>query len=438
MDGGGRLNLFQRMMLRWRDLHPYNPVHVVRVPAALEPERLRACIGERLESFGLTGLAVDRSRWRLRFEGGAAAVELTVLPAASDPLAQLSRTIESEFNRPFTPARRENPFRFFAIDEMGAFQLALVYDHYVASGDSIARLLTGIACSLATREGAPAPVQIQHHSATYRSVFLRHPLWVLRAVAGFPRMIASARRAYRPRYADVQDGHNGFSYVQIRPPQTRVLLGTAKAWGVTLNELLMANMLLALSPLAALRRHEPRRTELAVASILNMRRDFRPDAHDVLSPFLAAFRVSHAVPDGIGLKQLAQDVHAQAARIRRDRLYLQSLVALAVSALLWPVLSVAQRHGLYPKHFPVWAGITSLDLNPIWKRAGCAQAPRLDYLRAVPTGPLCPLVFAVTTAHDTVHVGIAFRTAAFSRSAVEGLAAAFLHGIAQLRMEPSS
>jgi len=28
----GRLNLFQRMMLRWRDMHPYNAVHVVLVP----------------------------------------------------------------------------------------------------------------------------------------------------------------------------------------------------------------------------------------------------------------------------------------------------------------------------------------------------------------------------------------------------------------------
>ncbi len=437
MGAGGRLNLFQRMMLRWRDLHPYNPVHVVRVPAALEPERLRACIGEWLESCGLTGLAVDHSRWRFRYEGGPAAVELTIVPGGSDPLAQLSRTIESEFNRPFTSAPHENPFRFFAIDEAGGFQLALVYDHYVAGGDSIARLLTGIACSLAADEVPATPAPVRRHPATYRSVFLRHPLWALRAVAGLPRTITGARRSYRPRYADVQDGHNGFSYLRIGPPQRAALLGTAKAWGVTLNELLMASMLLALSPLAAQRRQESRRTELAVASILNMRRDFRADAQDVLSPLLAAFRVSHAVPDGIGLQQLAQEVHAQAVRTRRGRLYLGSLVALGVSALLWPLLSVAQRHGLYPKHFPVWAGITSLDLNPIWARAGCKQVPRLDYLRAVPTGPLCPMVFAVTTAHDTVHVGIAFRTSAFPRAAVEGLAAAFLQAIAQLRMEPS-
>ena len=44
----GRFNLFQRMMLRWRELHPYNPVHVVHVPQALDAGRLGACISERV------------------------------------------------------------------------------------------------------------------------------------------------------------------------------------------------------------------------------------------------------------------------------------------------------------------------------------------------------------------------------------------------------
>ena len=50
----------------------------------------------------------------------------------------------------------------------------------------------------------------------------------------------------------------------------------------------------------------------------------------------------------------------------------------------------------------------------------------LDYLRAVPTGPLCPLVLAVTRVHDELHLGLAYRTSAFSREAVEALAAALL------------
>ena len=35
----GRFNFFQRMMLRWRELHPYSPVHVLRVPVPLDDLR---------------------------------------------------------------------------------------------------------------------------------------------------------------------------------------------------------------------------------------------------------------------------------------------------------------------------------------------------------------------------------------------------------------
>jgi hypothetical protein len=109
-----------------------------------------------------------------------------------------------------------------------------------------------------------------------------------------------------------------------------------------------------------------------------------------------------------------------------------------VSAVLWPWLSTARRQRLYPKHFPVWAGITSLNLSPIWARTQCADTARLDYLRAVPTGPLCPLVLAVTTAHDVLHLGIAFRTAAFTREQVNAVVADLRHGINLLPAEPSA
>jgi len=422
-----RFNFFQRMMLRWRDLHPYNPVHVVRVPVVLDAERLRAGIAERLESLGLTGLAVDRAHWRYRYEGGPAAVDLSVLGGGGDASGLLSRTIEREFNRPFVPAQREQPFRFIAIDEGAAFQLLLVYDHYVASGDSIARLLTHLACALVRPGAAPAPLAMDCRSASYRGALLRHPGWVLRSLLGVPRMVAEARRAWRVPYTRVEDGRNAYLGVQVDAARTAALRAAAKAWGVTFNDLLLACLLLALSPLAARRRDAARRNRLAVASILNMRRDLHPDARDALSPFLAAFRVSHAVPEGIGLQQLAQAVQQQSSRIKRNHLYLQSLLALGLSALLWPLLSPLQRAGFYPKHFAVWAGITSLDLNALWGQAADgADSAGLDYLRAVPTGPLCPLVLAVTGVHEQLHLGFAFRTSAFSREAVDALAGALL------------
>jgi hypothetical protein len=432
-----RFNFFQRMMLRWRDLHPYNPVHIVRVPVALDVERLRAAIAERLESLGLTGLAVDRARWRYRYEGGPAEVALSVLAGGDDALQLLSRTIELEFNRPFVPAAHEQPFRFVAIDHGEAFSLLLVYDHYVASGDSIARLLTSLACALAVPDATLAPLPLGCRSASYRGVLLRHPGWVLRALLGVPRMIADARRACRVPYRRIEDGSNAYLGVQLEAARTAALRDAARAWGVTFNDLMLACLLQALSPLAARRRGAARRNRLAVASILNMRRDLRADGRDAVSPFLAAYRVSHTVSQDIGLQQLAQAVQQQTSDIKRNHLYLQSLLALALSAGLWPLLTPLQRLGFYPKHFAVWAGITSLDLNLLWGQAARDATADLDYLRAVPTGPLCPLVLAVTRVHDHVHLGFAFRTSAYSREAVDGLAAAMLRQADTLRAVPS-
>ena len=63
----GRLNLFQAMMLRWRDLHPYSAVHVVRVMKPCSAAALEAQIEARLGGAGLTGFALDRRRSRYEF-----------------------------------------------------------------------------------------------------------------------------------------------------------------------------------------------------------------------------------------------------------------------------------------------------------------------------------------------------------------------------------
>ena len=112
MRDEGRLNLFQRMMLRWRSLHPYNPVHIVRVPAALDTQRLREVVAARLEALGLTGLEVDAARGRFHYAGGHSAVDLSVQPAADDATQALQRLIEREFNRPFDGGAHEQPWRF--------------------------------------------------------------------------------------------------------------------------------------------------------------------------------------------------------------------------------------------------------------------------------------------------------------------------------------
>src|SRR5438309_11318717 len=80
----GKLNLFQATMLRWRELHPYIAVHVVRLNQPLEAGRLKRRIENRLETAGLTGLVLDRGRGRFEFRGGPAAIEATIPAAGAD------------------------------------------------------------------------------------------------------------------------------------------------------------------------------------------------------------------------------------------------------------------------------------------------------------------------------------------------------------------
>src|SRR5208283_1586643 len=154
----GKLNLFQATMLRWRELHPYNAVHVVVVEQALQPARLSACIASVLETAGLTGLILSRRRARFVYRGGPAAVSVFVLSSADDARRVVEQETERALNEPFAPDGAIAPFRFFAVDAGGSFHLGLAYDHFIAGGDSITLLLGRIVAIYATGSEEAAPL----------------------------------------------------------------------------------------------------------------------------------------------------------------------------------------------------------------------------------------------------------------------------------------
>ena len=139
------------------------------------------------------------------------------------------------------------------------------------------------------------------------------------------------------------------------------------------------------------------------------------------------------MPEGITLRDLVHDVHAETTRIKRHKLYLQTIVALGLSSLIWRFLSIPRRQRFFAKHYPAWGGVTALNVDALWAMSGPDTSQSPDYLRAVSTGPLCPMVLAVTTARDALHVGLSFRTAAFSRADVDSVIAGFKHCIESLK-----
>ena len=416
-------------MLRWRALHPYSAVHAVRIDRPLDMQRLSAVIDGELEALGLTGLTLDAAHERFEYAGGPSRAPLAVVSGGDDPLQTLTREIERELNAPFPGDGPLVPFRFLAIDAHTSFYLALTYDHWIAAADSIVVLLKGLRDGY-TGAAASRRSPLLLYPATTRRLLRLHSGAAIRGLRRMRDIAASARRSVRARYPGGADPRNGFAYCRVEAPEFAAVVGAAKEWGVTVNDLLLAILMQALDPVVGERPSDKRRHELAVASIVNIRHDFGYDAMTTFGQFLSSFRVAHPLPPGTELRQLARDIHAETARIKSERLYIQTLLAIAAMGPIWRVLSPAQRQRFHAKHYPVWGAISMMNVDAQWQEAGGALPPP-EYLRAVSTGPLAPLVIAATTSAGVLHAGLSYRTAAFTPEIVAAIAAGIRERMAQ-------
>jgi hypothetical protein len=418
-----RLNTFQQTMLHWNELHPYNAVHVVRIPQALDAERLTAAINGTLEISGLTNLLLDRDQGTYRYQGGPARSEIRSVPAGGNAQTALAAEIEEQLNRGFAYAGPFNPFRFFVVPEENGFFLGAVYFHAVADAESLVYLLKRMVD--AYREAKPAGADgLEIHPPSQGSLLCRRPWIFARKLASLPLQIRKLRSSFRATYRNAGDGRVGFTFLALPPDDLRQLIATAKSRNVTVNDLLLALLLKSLSPLAAGRWQSSKRRKLSVGCIVNTRKDLAVDSPRTFGLFLGSFVVTHEVPEGIGVVELAGEIQRQTSAIKRQRLYLGAALELAIANRLLSFSSTERRKKLYQKHYPLWGGITNMNLNSIWAQPEGKAA--VDYFRAVSTGPVTPLVLSVTTVSDRVNVGLTCRTTVFSASAIEEVKGNFL------------
>jgi hypothetical protein len=409
----GRFNLFQAGMLRWRELYPYNAVHVAELPGPLDVGKLTSAIADHLTALGITGLVLDPVRRRFEYAGGPAQVVVTVISGEGDPVRLLEQEMERQLNLPFAHDGKLDPFRFFVLAAEASFHLGVAYDHVIAGGDSIVALLKGIAVRYA---GTPVPAlpPPDLYPPTYRRLFLRNLIKAHLGQYALPGMLLRARRAFRPHYRYGDNWHNAVTSFELPPALYAAVLRSAKAWGVTLNDLLLAMLLTALAPEVPERLHARRRNEIAVASVINIRHELAPGPEAAFGQFLSSFLVSHPVPEGITLEALARDIHAQTQRVKRRKLFLMTLYMIAAGGIVWPYMTPAQRTQMHAKNYPVWAGMTMLNVEAIWGDAP-GDARVLHYLRAVSTGPFTPILMMPASVGDCLHIGVTYRTAAFGK-----------------------
>ena len=399
----GRLNLFQAVMLRWRDLHPYCAAHVVDLATPLDTGRLATTIAGVLEAAGLTGLALDRRRGRYVFAGGPAQVALDVEPAGDDVDAAVAAAIERRINVAFPSDGALDPFLFFAVPTPAGFRLGISYDHVFAGGDSIAVLLSWIATRYqAPADAAVAVPRLGVDPPGYGRLFAAQLRALIGGLPALSGLVRAARRSVRPRVEHPEDGRNGFLRIPLAPGRNDALRAAGRAWEVDRRPAARRDAARGRAAGAGPRRRPASRSRGGVDR-QHPRRFPAAGAGGVRPVPVGVPRV----PSGVRRRIAAFGRH----RHRRDNArgqVAQALPAVAAADRARPATArpdVARAAGaFFFKHHPAFAGLTMLNVDALWPET----AP---YLRAASTGPLTLMVLAATIARGELSVGVTYRIA---------------------------
>lgn len=408
----GRLNVFQRAMLQWNDLHPYHAVHVLRFRGVPNLEQLREAIANRLAIRGLSDLSLDRQAGTFRYGDAPSPVEVSMVTAGRDPLESLHAKIEQQLNLRFEIDGRFAPFRFFVLREDDSFLLGATYFHPIADAESVAILLRELVTDYVTGQPSTTPPRWVRHPPRHDRLRSLGSKVIGRKLLELPSAIRTMRHSYRPPLRDAADLSNRFRLMRVPPEALNGLTRTARAWGITLHDLLLAVLLKALAPLAPERFRETRRNNISLGTIVNLRRDYGIDCERTFGLFLGSFVVTHSLPEGIALKQLAADLHRQTSNIKRGKLYLATSLELRLATRVITLYSTPRRRTFYHKHHPLWGSITNMNMNKLWPEDAASRP--MDYFRAVSTGPATPLVLSVTTLGEHMTIGLTYRPALFT------------------------
>jgi hypothetical protein len=427
----GRFNSFQKSMLHWNQMHPYSAVHVVQLRGALDAPLLRACILTTVERRGLTHLRLDHERFTFQYQGGPADCEIRIVTTQEEPFCAMVAEMERQLNLAFDSTGPFSPFRFLVLPGGDFFFLGVVYFHPVADAEAVLYLLKDIVTAYVEGVACDSGASLDLYPDARAHLVRRHPMVVARKLLGFPAQMRDMRQSHRPQYRDAANMTIGFVCFSLPAEDLCALVAAAKSWGVTVNDLFMALLMKALSPCAAARAQARKRRSISIGCIVNLRKDLSVDGGRTFGLFLGSFTVTHAVPAGISLRELAGDIRERTSRIKRRKLYLGTPLELGFARFMLKFFSPARRKKFFAKYYPLWGGITNMNLNAVWKDAG-SSAP-LDYLRGVSTGPITPLALSVTTVGDRANLGLSYRTAVFSRNDIEGLQCRFREHLEETR-----
>jgi len=414
----GRLNVFQRLVRQWDGLHPYNAAQALKITGQADREAVSAAWHEALASLGLGRVRVSGGEYRFEYLNGDASEHS---PRWVDPALGVQAWLEQEMNRPFH-ADGDMPFRPFVIQHGDYHWMGVAYQHWVADSYSI-RLLLGQWFALLYDPAAVRPEPAQIGGGGYGKLFgPQRGQWRLtEAVLASLRWSAKTSRLRRiDPGAKAENLDSGLKILQLPRGLIERIAASAHDRGVTVNDVFLAAIAQACARYGPMRRTR-RRRDLAVGSIVDLRRDSCEDlsgVFDLLLGFTGVIcRLAQLRDFDRLLTAVAAQTRQQKANGHAQASVLRMLVALGVGRRL----SASRLLTFYRKRCSFAGATSNLNLNGSWAGRYAGQ-PLLDYLRVAPTGPVTPIVLATTTLGEGMNIAMTYRRALLTPEMVDGIA----------------
>ena len=424
----GRLNAFQRLMLQWSELHPYNATHVYRLARPFAPATLAAAIRQTYRATGLGIVEVDADNHSYRYQTDHAP-EIEIVDGGADPESTLTDHLTRELNRPFERPRCK-PWRFSVVDaEPGAHYLIGTYDHWIADGVA-ARLVLRQVLDRYCQWNVPdnrRPLDL--YPGTYREVFA-HRLQGARLLGAGVRSLQHwlrNRSVAKVPYSSSLQMETRYELYRASAGVVPQLRHFARSLGATVHDVILAALGRAMAeflPCRAMRRQQT----MALGTIVDTRGEAQEDLSGSLGAFLGYYLVPLAADRDLSLAEAVRCVAAASRPIKARRAYLDALIGMKLAGALWSRLRPSSKPFFMRNAVPITAGVSNVVVRDPWmerERGGCIT----EYVRGVSTGPILPVVLSPTTFGDEMNVGVCYRIAGFSRQKINGVMEMFMDQI---------
>jgi protein-S-isoprenylcysteine O-methyltransferase Ste14 len=408
------LSPFQRAMLLWEHLHPYNAAHAVQLAQPARPPALQTAVERVCGAAGIGALAVDEASgtyWYLPAESVPVRYVECRGPA-HEPLRDL---VADELNQPFS-GEPQHPIRWIILDDpqnQAHFVIA-VYRHVAADAHAIELLLSAV-----LREYAGQPSS--GSTLTWRGFDFHDLMTPLRRtglalLASFRTAALYFRFRFMHKMPDERAGGDETQVLlrRVAPGLMERLSRACRQADVGPNDVFAAALASAIAALTPDRHTSRHRRALALAATLDARSVAgHADLTSWFGNCVGDMLLMIGRPDD-DLPRVVAQVRKQSRWKKRRR-----AAALAVSSArlffvrcIWPLFHVPHNRRSYRKLFPICGGVSTVSV--FLQRLDGLSERMIGYWRICPPGPAMPIVLAPTILGSVLSLGLTYRTSCLS------------------------